>query len=841
MEYGGTLDYILRIISAKDKLKYCHSYAKLIKDSAGNNLMFIGTFMDITETKLAEIEISKGQERLRFALETSNIGAWDLDLIDHTAYRSLQHDRIFGYEKLLPEWTYEMFLEHVHPDDREMVDIKFKHAIQSITDWNFECRIIRSDSVTRWILAAGRHTQGSDGKLSRMAGIVQDITERRNAESLIRDNEEKYRSLVEAFKDAIFININDKIIYVNPAMCSLMEADNEKLLLGKSPFDIFHPDYHNIIAERIKEMFKKPLQVTTIEEKIITLNGKIIDVDVSAASFIYQGEIAIHVVMRNITERKLAEQALLESEARFRSIVEGAPDAIFIQIDKKFGYVNSQLCSLLGFKSPSEIKGKPVLDYIHPDFRNLVSERMKKLNIDQKPVIEIREIKFLKIDGSEVWVETKGEPILYDKNNAALVFVRDISERKNSEAALQRSEQKFRSLVKNSLVPMLIIDTETRNIIDTNRAAEKFYGWKKEELTKKKIDDINLLSREELVRKMKRAVSREQIHFEFKHLTADGEIKDVDVFTSRIEIDDNSYLFSIIHDITDRKKIEKEIELHRNNLEEMIKQRTSELNDANKQLIVEIQNKIEAETKLQNALNKEKELSELKTRFISTASHEFRTPLTTILSSAELIQRYGKNWEESKYAVHLERIKNSVEYLTELMNDVLTVSRIEAKKVVFNPELLDIQKLALSIISEQQQPVDHNHILEFSFNGEGSQFYGDQKQIKIILQNLITNAIKYSPPETKVLINIFNDPKELTISVKDQGYGMTDEEIEHIFEPFYRSVRTESIQGTGLGLPILKSAVEMHSGKIVIESELDKGTNFLIKLPVIKYEKDFNN
>jgi PAS domain S-box-containing protein len=150
-----------------------------------------------------EETVRESEDRLRFALETSRTGAWDLDLVDHSTFRSLEHDRIFGYAELLPQWTYEMFLEHVVPEDRATVNATFQRAVNTQTDWSFECRIRRTDGQVRWIWAAGRHRRDASDLLRRMAGIVQDITERKLAEETLRQRTLELQRLTETLEQQI--------------------------------------------------------------------------------------------------------------------------------------------------------------------------------------------------------------------------------------------------------------------------------------------------------------------------------------------------------------------------------------------------------------------------------------------------------------------------------------------------------------------------------------------------------------------------------------------------------------------------------------------------------------
>lgn len=182
-----------RIVRPDGAERILKAQSRTQRDADGKAVRMIGVNLDITEREVAERRVRESGERLRFAMETSRIGAWDLDLVDHTAFRSPEHDRIFGYEELLPRWTYEMFLEHILPADRQGVDAKFRQALDTMGDWNFECRILRRDGQERWIWAAGRHSLDSTGESKRMAGVVQDITDRK----LVQQELERHRSHLE--------------------------------------------------------------------------------------------------------------------------------------------------------------------------------------------------------------------------------------------------------------------------------------------------------------------------------------------------------------------------------------------------------------------------------------------------------------------------------------------------------------------------------------------------------------------------------------------------------------------------------------------------------------------
>ena len=197
-------DIAERLLAEQELQKHRDHLEELVKGRTGQleaaNAQLQG---EIAERGRMEEALRESEERLRFALETSHTGAWDLDLVDHTTFRSLEHDRIFGYAELLPQWTYEMFLEHVLPEDRAMVSAKFQRAVDSQSDWSFECRIRRTDGQVRWIWAAGHHRRDGGDLLRRMAGVVQDITERKQAEEALRQRTLELQQLTETLEQEV--------------------------------------------------------------------------------------------------------------------------------------------------------------------------------------------------------------------------------------------------------------------------------------------------------------------------------------------------------------------------------------------------------------------------------------------------------------------------------------------------------------------------------------------------------------------------------------------------------------------------------------------------------------
>lgn len=230
------------------------------------------------------------------------------------------------------------------------------------------------------------------------------------------------------------------------------------------------------------------------------------------------------------------------------------------------------------------------------------------------------------------------------------------------------------------------------------------------------------------------------------------------------------------------------------------------------------------------SLIKEKELNELKSRFVSMASHEFRTPLATILSSLALVKKYGELNEVEKQEKHISRIQSSIKNLTELLNDFLSIGKLEEGKVIICTEKFNGKELISEIIFEMHPLVTNNQRINYFHYGDEVVLL-DKKILKNILLNLISNAIKFSPEGKNIEVNSSINSSIFTVSVKDEGIGIPLEDQKHLFERFFRGKNTEAIQGTGLGLNIVAKYVELMAGTINFTSQESKGTTFTVSFP----------
>lgn len=397
-----------------------------------------------------------------------------------------------------------------------------------------------------------------------------------------------------------------------------------------------------------------------------------------------------------------------------------------------------------------------------------------------------------------------------------------------------------------------IIIIDSRGIIEeVNKSACVLFGYNEDELVKKSIN--MLMPQKEAVRhdgylhnyQQSRIPKIIGIGREVTGKRKSGEEFPFWLAVNEVRLNDRTIYTGFIHDLSEIKNAERRLQMLNEELEKKVIARTYELENVvnqllalNKQLEEEINIKIkiqqqlkDREAELEKSLLLERELGELKSRFVSMASHEFRTPLSTVLSSVSLIGRYTESDQQANREKHINRVKSTVAHLTAILNDFLSMNKLEEGRIQTIFEDFDPIELFHEVIEEMKTILKPNQQLINLHSTNGMLVRSDRKIIKNTLINLISNAIKYSKEDGKINCNINVNEKVLDFSVSDEGIGIPDEDQKHLFDRFFRASNVTNIEGTGLGLNIVKKYLEMLDGDISFVSKLYIGTTFNVSIP----------
>ena len=384
----------------------------------------------------------------------------------------------------------------------------------------------------------------------------------------------------------------------------------------------------------------------------------------------------------------------------------------------------------------------------------------------------------------------------------------------------------------------IVIVNQQQFIVTINETLGQLFGYKKEELIGKPLETLipqkyhhNHSSHVNtfLKNSEKRIMGQGR---ELFGIRKDGSLFPVEVGLKPFEDGTQQLVMAMVIDITLRKQHEEELKKLNNQLEQKVNERTQELQDSIFQLQNEIEKRKDAENKIKESLRKERELNELKTKFLSLVSHEFKTPLSGILSSTSLIGKYTKTEQQEKREKHIKTISSKVKYLNNILDDFLSVERLETGKVNYKITLFPLSKVINEVIYNANMLLKEGQIINYPEGIDDIEINFDEKVLELVLTNLVNNAIKYSPENTNIDLKVSQKKHRLYLTIIDQGIGIPKNEQKFIFNRYFRAENALLNQGTGIGLNIAKSHLENLGGDITFESNENEGSLFTVDIPL---------
>lgn len=623
---------------------------------------------------------------------------------------------------------------------------------------------------------------------------------------MFKQDQEIFNILLETVSEGVIIVDNhQQIMEVNSSAETIFgysksELINKELnLLLPSNYHASHP----IHFEKFVEMGKRRKMGEAKDIYGLKKDGTIFPMEVELNPFTIYHKVYVMALVKDISEKKEIEKNLMLRTRALQSAKNGVVITDAQKYDNPIIYYNSAFQKLTGY-SDAEIM-------------NHNCRFLQGKDRDQAPLKKLRDaikkgescqatLRNYKKDGTMFWNDLYVFPIMNDQGHVTnfIGIQNDVTLRKNSE----EERNHLAAIFNESLNEIYVFDAVTLKFINVNYGAQKNIGYSLEELKNMTPLDIKPNDNKAKFRKTVDILLNknvEKVEFETVHRRKDGSTYPIEVHLQLSNLGEKEVFVAIILDITERKN-------YTTKLENKVEERTQQL-------------KI--------ALSKEKELNELKTNFLSLVSHEFKTPLSGILTSSQLLSKYQLTEHQDKRDKHIKTINEKVHFLNNILNDFLSVEKLETGKVNYTFSNFKLSKVVNEVVYNANMLLKEGQKINYPENIDEISLYQDEKIIQLIFSNLLHNAIKYSPEKTTIDLHIEQDNTHTTLIVKDRGIGIPKKDQKSIFERYFRAGNVIHTQGTGIGLNIAKNHLENLGGTIGFESEEHKGSTFIIKFPNI--------
>lgn len=824
-----TLTWAEELHNATGEVTYHNRKFTPVFNEDGTLKIMIGFSVDITESKKAQNEIQKSRQLIKSIIENVAVGILVQGPKSEIIENNIAACEMLGLtqDQLLGKTSFDEYWQVIHKDGSSFKSENHPvpQAIKNLKPINNVVmgvhRPIQKDLI--WLLVDAIPVFGEQHELLYVICSFNDITSQKNTVEELKISNERFTYVTKATSDVIWDwdFITDNIIMGDNFTELFGHQFNNKnnIITDEEYVSHIHPDDIEKVNKKLDLiLLDKSIKKWNDEYRYMKSNGSYSYVKEKAHIIRNKKGKAIRMIgaLTDITLEKKLKDELLSSEEKFKGAFEYS--SIGIGLVNNYGYwidANTQLCNILGY-SKEELKSLTFIELTHPD--DLENDLLKKdkLVSNEIPFFQM-EKRYIHKNGEIICTNLSASTVR-DNNGEIIYFIAqiiDITERKkvenenrllleennrNRNIQLNEAKNLYRLLADNTIDLVCLHDLKM-NFLYVSPSIKALLGHNPEDLIEKNPEDF--VHPDDIVgmtNDLHKFISGNLITpIQYRYLNSKGEYIWLEtiakiVFENEIPVK----IQTSTRDISKRK---------------------------------------EAESVIEKTLKQERELNELRTNLVSTISHEFRTPMTTIRTSAELIGMYidGQTFEKAQRVdKQLNTIIGEIDRIIELMNSVLTISRNDAGKTNFHPIQFDLKQLCIDVIETSFDNQKDGSKVQIFFEGTNFMVFADKNLMEYSLFNLINNAFKYSEARGDIKLNISSNSSKIILEIIDFGIGIPEEDQHKLFNTFFRASNTDGIQGTGLGLYIVKTFTEKNSGNIQLESQLGKGTKVTLQFPLQK-------
>jgi PAS domain S-box-containing protein len=791
----------------------------------------VSVVRDITERKRTEAALRESEQKFRELFEA---GSDAIQIVDPKERRIIDCNaatvKMGGFPD--KEWFLNQPIDSLSPErqpdgrpSREVgkawVERAFAHGPQRFewlgkrfTGEEFPVEILLTPMQLggRRVLVSVSRDISERKKTERELLELNQSLERRVAERTLAltTSEAQFRALVEHAPEAIVLFNGDtgRFLFGNEHACILYGVPMERLT-DLTPADVspeFQPNGRRS-SELARELMDEALAGgTPVFEWIHRQpDGWLIPTEVRLLRLPAEGQNLIRASITDNTERKRAERALRESEAKFRALFEGSSQGITLHDENQILEANPAAVRILGCQHQHELLGRHPSDTsppFQPDGESSAALARKYIQECMTQGSARFEWMSRTPQGKDVPLEIALNRIEWSGRQIIQAFITDITERRKaetelraSEARLRESEARFSAAFNSGPTITAISRASDGKFVLANDAFLSWAGYRRDEVLGRTANELSIWAdpteRQQFWDQVRSAGSIRAMECRLRN--RQGRVSTMLAAGVIIEFDGVDHLLGMMVDISQRKQAE--AELHR-------------------------------------TLAREVELSQLKSNFVSMVSHEFRTPLGIIQSSAELLRDFYRKMQPGEREEQLESIARNTRRMAEMMEGILVLSRLDAGKLDFQPAAFDLSAFCRRVLDEVLSATNRRCQIELSLSPVSAQARADERLLGHIFTNLLSNAVKYSEPGATVRFTVDRDGPDAVCTIADQGIGISDEDQQHLFKAFHRGSNVGTRPGTGLGLLLVKRCAELHGGKLQLNSRVGEGTTVTVRLPV---------